>query len=309
MSEKRHRPVPITSDFYQLGTPAYPAYLSLGDDAMIIEGGTGATFATIVDQINEMGIDPGRVKYLALTHTHADHIGAVPHLKRLWPHLKIIAGSVADKLLKSEEMVKEFVRVDGVISEILLIKGAIEEWPPVPENPVFDVAQVVKEGDRLELGSGVVWTVYETPGHSPCHLSFHNERDGILIIGDATGLYDFERDLFWPNYFDSLEAYCNSIRKLYALPARLGALCHNGVVTGETRHHLEKAIRATESYHTEMLKRLGNGEDPKKVSLEMAKWVYTFTNMQPFDVIHGLTRLMMKRSQSAAGKGDLFAIP
>jgi len=308
MSEKRYEPLTITPDFYQLGTPAYPAYLSLGDDGMIIEGGTSATFNIIVEQIKELGIEPERIKYLTLTHTHPDHIGAVPHLKRLWPHLKVVAGTVAAKLLKNEEMVKEFIRVDGIISEILLIKGAIAQWPPEFENPTFEVDIVVKEGDRIDLGSGVVWTIYETPGHSPCHISLYNESEGILVIGDATGLYDPERNLFWPNYFDSLEAYCNSIRKLATIPARIGALSHNGIVY-DVRHHLQKAIRATESYHTEMLKKLGDGQDSRKVSLETARWVYTFTNMQPFELIHGLTRLMMKRSQSAADSKNLFTIP
>jgi hypothetical protein len=58
-----------------------------------------------------------------------------------------------------------------------------------------------------------------------------------------------------------------------------------------------------------MLKRGGNGEETAKVVLETAKWVYTFTNMQPFATIHGLSKLMMKRSQSAADKENLFTIP
>jgi glyoxylase-like metal-dependent hydrolase (beta-lactamase superfamily II) len=309
MTDKIYKAVTITPDFFQLGTPSYPAYLSLGDDGMIIEGGTGATFNIIVEQIKELGIQPERIKYLALTHTHPDHIGAVPHLKRLWPHLKLVAGQVAARLLKSEEMVKEFIRVDNIITEILLIKGDIAEWPPELENPVFDVDLVVKEGDRLDLGSGIVWAVYETPGHSSCHISFYNESEGILVIGDASGLYDPERNIFWPNYFDSLEAYCSSIRKLSALSAHIGALSHNSIIEGEVRRHLQKAIMATESYHTEMLTKLGNGEDYKKISLETAKRVYTFTNLQPFEVIHGLTKLMMKRSQSAADKENLFTIP
>ena len=308
MNQKRYEPIVITPHFYQLGTPAYPAYLSLGDIGMIIEGGTSATFPIIVEQLKGLGIPPERIKYVALTHTHPDHIGAVPHLKKLWPHLKIAASPVAAERLKNEENIKEFVRVDGIISEILMIKGELTEWPPELESPTFDIDPVVREGDRIDLGSGISWTVYETPGHSPCHTSFYNESEGILVIGDATGLFNPERDLFWPNYFDSLETYCGSIRKLAALPARIGALSHNGVVY-DVRRHLQKAIKATETYHTEMLSKLGNGEDFKKVSLGTARWVYTFTNMQPFEVIHGLTRLMMKRSQSAAGKEDLFKLP
>jgi 2-aminobenzoylacetyl-CoA thioesterase len=308
MTQKKHKPIAITPNFFQLGTPAYPAYLSLGDEGMIIEGGISATFNDIVEQVTELGIPPERIKYLAITHTHPDHVGAVPHLKKVWPHLKTFSGQVAASMLKSEDMMKEVVRVDNVITEILMIKGEIEVWPPDLVNPSFDIDPVVKEGDKINLGRGVEWTVYETPGHSSCHISLYDQKDDIVIIGDATGLFNPEKNLFWPNYFDSLEKYCNSIKKLYNLPAKVGALSHNGVIKGQVKNHFHKAMLATESYHFDMLKRLNEGEDPKQIAFETARRIYTFTNMQPFEVIHGLSRLMMKRSQAAAGKDNLFKL-
>lgn len=275
---------------------------------MLIEGGTGATFAIIIEQIKELGIEPERIEYIALTHTHPDHIGAVPHLKRLWPHLKIAAGSVAAKLLKSQRMIKEFRETDRTISEIMINKGEIAELPPELENYIFEVDKVLEEGDRLDLGSGIVWTVYHTPGHSPCHISLCEEKEGTLAIGDATGFYVPEKDVFWPNYFDSLEAYCNSIRKLSTLPAQRGALSHNAVVDGWLEGYFQKAIKATESYHLEMLERLGKGEDPEKIALEKAKWVNSLTDIQTFEVMYSLAKLMLARSQSEAGKEKLFTI-
>ena len=309
MSEKKHKPITITPNFYQLGTSSFPAYLSMGDYGMIIEGGTGATSAIIIEQIEELGIEPQRIKYLALTHTHADHIGAVPHLKRLWPHLKLVASTVAAKLLEREEMIKEFLQADRIIAEIMISKSEIAKLPPELEDYAFDVDLVVKEGDRLDLGSGIVWTIYDSPGHSPCHISLYEEKEKTLIIGDVTGFYVPEKDVFWPNYFDSLEAYCNTIRKLSALPAQRGALSHNGVVDGRLGHYFQKAIRATESYHSEMLERLGNGEDPEKIALEKANWVNTLTDIQTFEVMHSLAKLMIAHSQSEAGKEKLFTIP
>ncbi len=309
MSEKNYKPFPITSNFFQLGTPAYPAYLSIGERAMIIEGGIGATSSLVINQVEQMGIKPEQIQYIALTHTHPDHIGAVINWKKQWPQAKVIAGPTATTLLKSEELCKEFTRLDTIISEILLIKGEIEEWPPVIEYPVFEIDLTLKEGESVDLGKGVKWTIYDTPGHSPCHTSYYNQNQEIITIGDATGLYDPVRDLFWPNYFDSLENYCNSIRKLYKMQAKYGVLSHNGVITGEVRNHFRKAMAATEKFHSGMLQRVSNGEDPKKVAFETAKWVYTFTNMQPFDTIYGLSRLMMKRSQALADRKDLFTLP
>jgi glyoxylase-like metal-dependent hydrolase (beta-lactamase superfamily II) len=309
MINRRYEIFTIAPNFYQLGTPSYPAYLSMGDKGMIIEGGTGATFPIIVDQVSELGIEPERIEYLALTHTHPDHIGAVPHLRKLWPHLKLVASDVATKLLQKEEVIKEFIRMDRTISEILLIKGDIDQWPPEIDNPVFEVDVVVGEGDKIDLGSGMVWTVYETPGHSPCHISFHNERDGILVIGDATGIYEPDKEVFWPNYFQALDEYCDSIRKLAVLPARIGARSHGGIVEGEPGQYLRRVIKATEAYHREMMERLAKGESPEQIALDKAKWVYTFTNLQPFKLIHGMTALTLRHSQAVDGKEGLFDVP
>ena len=82
MEAKNHKPVQVSCHLYQLGTPAFPAYLSMGEEGMIIEGGTGATFPMMVSQIKSLGIDIERIKRIVLTHTHPDHIGAVPHFQR-----------------------------------------------------------------------------------------------------------------------------------------------------------------------------------------------------------------------------------
>src|SRR5512145_3278276 len=98
MNIKQHPPIEVTKNFYKLGTPAFPSFLSMGDFGMLIEGGTGPTFQIILDQIKFLGIDPEIIKYIVLTHTHADHIGGIPHFKRHWPHIKLIASPNAEKV-------------------------------------------------------------------------------------------------------------------------------------------------------------------------------------------------------------------
>jgi hypothetical protein len=62
MSEKEYEILTVAPNFYQLGTPSYPAYLTMGDSGRIIEGGTGATFPILVKQIEELGIEPERIE-------------------------------------------------------------------------------------------------------------------------------------------------------------------------------------------------------------------------------------------------------
>ena len=75
MIDIRFKPEIITEKFYRLGTPSYPVYLSLGDDAMLIEGGIGAIYPLIVDQLKQLKVPADRIRYIAITHTHSDHIG------------------------------------------------------------------------------------------------------------------------------------------------------------------------------------------------------------------------------------------
>ena len=67
MNSKRYEPVIVTPNFFRLGTPAYPAYLSLGDVGMIIEGGTNPTFPIIFQQTFAMGFGTGRIKDVAIS--------------------------------------------------------------------------------------------------------------------------------------------------------------------------------------------------------------------------------------------------
>jgi 2-aminobenzoylacetyl-CoA thioesterase len=313
MIEDKQKPILITRDFYQLGVPDFPVYLSMGDVGMIIEGGTGAFFSLIVNQIKELGIAPERIKYLALTHTHPDHIGAVPRLKKLWPHLQVLGSAGTAKSLKrlseKKEALKEFLDNDRSISKIQLLKGTISEAPPELDHYDFTIDRVLEEGEQIKLSPKIVWSIYHTPGHSACHIALNDENEGTLVIGDATGFYVAAKDALWPNYFESLENYCHSIQKLATLPADRLALSHNGVVETGARAYFEKVMKVTERYHTEMLERVAKGENPDDIALEKAKWVDSLTDIQTFDVMYNMAKLLIKRSHSASKKHNLFTLP
>jgi glyoxylase-like metal-dependent hydrolase (beta-lactamase superfamily II) len=307
MNATNHKPVQVSSHLFQLGTPAFPAYLSMGEEGMIIEGGTGPTFLIMVDQIKSLGIDSERIKYIVLTHTHPDHIGAVPHFQRAWPHIKLLTSSIGAKILSKTELFKQFQLVDLGIAQLMKAKAEIHALPAPIKDYTFKVDSVVKEGDRIDLGAGIAWGVYETPGHSPCHIALFEEKEKTLALGDTTGFYVPEKDVFWPNYFESLDKYCCSIRKLASLPAQRGILSHNGVVEADVRHHLEKAMKSTKTYHYELIERLNQGEPPEKIAMEKARFVDSLTDIQPFKIMYDLCEVMIKNSL-ANGKVDHFVM-
>jgi glyoxylase-like metal-dependent hydrolase (beta-lactamase superfamily II) len=308
LTKKKHKAITITPHLFQLGIGSFPVYLSMGKEGMIIEGGTGPTFEIIVDQVASLGIDPLKIKYLTLTHTHPDHIGALPRLKRIWPHLKVLAGTVASKFLKREGLAKEFLVTDRIIGEILKERGDIDSPPPELDEYNFEADVVLNEGDTIDLGKGIVWKVYNTPGHSPCHIALHEEKEGTLVIGDITGYHDPELGAYWPNYFQSLEEYCNSIRKMSALPTKRCLLSHNGVIEGDVRTHLEKSLKAAKAYHLEMIEKLDKGLDAEQITQEQTEWVDSLGALTTLKIIQSLCKLMLRHSQENREKDISFEL-
>lgn len=297
MNQTITAPVAITPHFHRLGTADFPAFLSRGKIGMIIEGGTGPTSQLIIQQIKSLGVDMGEIEYILLTHTHADHIGALPHLKHRWPHLKIVASGPGANILNTREFYNEFLLVDLGLAQLMRAKSQIDDIPPVPENYRFEVDLQVKGGDALDLGDHVIWEIVDTPGHSPCHISAYELSEKTLMVGDATGFYVPEKDIFWPNYFFSLKNYVESIQKLATFPAERAILSHNAVIEGDVHAYFEKAIAATRHYHENILKQLNRGNSAESIALEGAQFVSSLTDIQPFKVIYDLCKQMINRSR------------
>jgi N-acyl homoserine lactone hydrolase len=115
---------------------------------------------TLASQLDALGVRPSDIKYLAVSHTHPDHIGNVG----LFP------------------------------ASMLLVQKAEYDWPsPLgvgrfkPEQPVQKL-----EGDHDVFGDGSV-TIISTPGHTPGHQSLLvklSMTGALLLSCDAVHFKD-----------------------------------------------------------------------------------------------------------------------
>ena len=301
----KFEPIKLTDHFYQIGTPYFPGYLSLGEKNMLIDGGTSAVANIIEGQLQALDIHPESIEYISITHSHADHIGGLSRLKKKWPHMKTIASATAARMMANPKVIKQFEGMDSAISKIMKEKSEIDEIPVSMEADEYDfgVDIIADETFRIDLGNNIVWTVDTTPGHAGCQIALFEGYEGTAAIGDAIGFYNHTENAFWPNYFESLTDYADSIRKIARMnPARL-ALGHNGAVEKETRKFLAEALSATGAYHRELVKRAGAGEPIEAIAKDKAGQIASWSGHMSF-VVAMLIQVLIKQSLKAVKDGE-----
>jgi glyoxylase-like metal-dependent hydrolase (beta-lactamase superfamily II) len=110
---------------------------------------------TLAAQLDQLGVKPSDLKAMAVSHTHADHIGNV----ELFP------------------------------TTMLYVQKAEYEWPGPNNAPRFKPEHPVTklEGDRDVFGDGSI-TILSTPGHTPGHQSLLvklPKTGAVVLSGDA----------------------------------------------------------------------------------------------------------------------------
>ncbi len=146
------------------------------------------------------------VRALALTHAHLDHAGGA----------RKVATTLGVPYWAGARDAEAASTGRAVIADTPApLRGLVQRIADFPGQPV---ARELHEGD--ELGAGFV--VLDTPGHSPGHVSFWRERDGILVCGDVLNgmhLITSKVGLHTPP-----DAFTPSVADNRASARRLGAL-------------------------------------------------------------------------------------
>ena len=155
----------ITDTLFQLTKfGVMNCYLVKEDDGFtVIDTGIAGMEKMIIKVVTQQG-QP--IKRVVLTHTHSDHIGGLDPLKKALPNIEVIVSEQSARFI-AQDMSLEPGQAD------VPLKG---DFPTVETQPT----QTVKDDDVI--GS---LRVVATPGHTPAHISFYDERDGSLIAGDA----------------------------------------------------------------------------------------------------------------------------
>ena len=230
-------------------------YLILADRPCLVETGTAPSAPVVRDALASLGVGPGDLATVVVTHIHLDHAGGVGDIATMFPAAEVVVHERgARHLADPSRLMDSARRVYGDALDALF-----GELKPTPAERI----RPVEERGSIDLGGGRTLDSHYSPGHAKHHVGLIDSASGDLYVGDAAGVFVQEtRDLrpaSPPPDFD-LPLALESLRLFAALaPARL-LFSHFGPV-GDVAATLERSAEELNVWVDETRRARGAGLD------------------------------------------------
>jgi hydroxyacylglutathione hydrolase len=205
-----------------------------GSSYALVDAGAGRNIDLVVERMVADGLHPEKLRYLLLTHAHADHAGGSAEWRKRFG-VTVVASPLA----------AQYVR-DGDEQKISLVEA--KRWGVYPPDYQFracDVDVELREGDTFQIGDLRV-KAYETSGHCSGMLSFlmETEAGNTLFAGDA--VFHGGR-IMMSNVWDcDIQEYARTIEKLAKLRVDVLLPGHLTISLSEGGSHIQQAWHTVE---------------------------------------------------------------
>jgi glyoxylase-like metal-dependent hydrolase (beta-lactamase superfamily II) len=205
------KPYELMKDIFIIGGPDITdsrdgcVYLIDMGELVLVDSGAGWSVDKIINNINELGLDPQKLGTILLTHCHIDHIGGAPDIRKR-------DGS---KLSIHELDAPPLENGDPILTAA--------NWYQTSFYPTKVDRKWNSPEEIMEIGGEKIICLH-TPGHTPGSLSIYLDKDGKRIL--------FGQDLHGPlleEFGSNLEDWDRSTKKLLDLEADILCEGHFGI--------------------------------------------------------------------------------
>lgn len=180
-----------------------------------------------------------RLDCVLMSHTHYDHIGALPYILREWPDVVVVGSAKAKAVFASQGAKATMKRLGEAARDCY-----VEDREPVLTDG-FRIDKVVGDGDIIEMGSRS-FEVIETKGHTDCSLTYVLRPESVMFASESTGVLrapDRIHTAILKSYKDSMD----SAKRCRAYGAKRIIIPHYGLIPAYYNdRYFEMYFRAAE---------------------------------------------------------------
>ena len=278
---------------------AYPAPLKMvtggcGGDALLILGPEKTALYDVgmccfadktIENIKGELEGTGRsLDYVFLSHSHYDHMGALPYILKEWPDAVVCASEKTKKVFQSQgarslirKMGENAARQYGVDDKTIIVDGV-------------RVDQVLKDGETVSLGitqSGVECSVLalETKGHTDCCLSYLILPEKILLCSESCGVV-IGPDVIEVSALKSFDETVETAQRLKSLEMNHLYSQHYGMVPDWFRYEFfDRYIHLAREQQSFILQRIEEGLTFEEIlaAHEEQFWEESRSQEQPYE--------------------------
>ena len=175
-------------------------------EAILVDCGKSGSEVKILEVFKRLGLEPGMLKLLVLTHSHFDHAGSAGRLKELTACKVMIHRSEADRLSSGFSPIPSGTRwkANLLVSVGRIFARRLMKYQGAEPDLLVD--------DHIDLEPyGFPGKVIHTPGHTFGSMIVLLEG-GELISGDT--LFGLENKQHFPPFAEDLGALVRSWEKI-----------------------------------------------------------------------------------------------
>jgi glyoxylase-like metal-dependent hydrolase (beta-lactamase superfamily II) len=232
-------PGQITDRIWLVGRRESCAYIVGGGDEFALLGGAMAyVVPDLLDQVQRFALDESKIRRIVILHSHFDHCGMVPFLKRRWPWATVTGSQRSKELLQKPRVVDSIASLNQALVVQKDMLGMAKELDLSFSG--IDVEAVVGEGDVLTC-SDLSLEIMDVPGHSSCSIAVYVPQEKALFASDAAGVPFGDKVFTAANA--NFDLYQQSLARMAAKSVEIHLAEHYGARSGEqARRFLQDAL-------------------------------------------------------------------